>query len=218
MKVFISYTHDGKEHAEKLEKYLNAQNIDIWIDKRCIRPGHIWLREIDDALSQVDYVLGVITENYLNSVGGDEAYAIISKGLKEKRIKFISLFFVSPSKVKSVIIPALQGFNFSKDYTQGFQSFVDFLKQEDVEKLTAEEEIVTLNEAVPAKEKASISHNLPPQLTPFVGREDELPEIVKRLDDPGCRLLTLVGPGGIGKTRLAIKAASEKIGEFAHGI
>lgn len=51
------------------------------------------------------------------------------------------------------------------------------------------------------------SHNLPPQTTPFVGREHELAELLGRLADPACRLLTLVAPGGMGKTRLALEAA-----------
>jgi len=54
MKVFISYTHDGRAYAERLEEDLRAQDIDIWIDKRCIRSGNIWLREIDEALAQTD--------------------------------------------------------------------------------------------------------------------------------------------------------------------
>jgi predicted ATPase/DNA-binding SARP family transcriptional activator/tRNA A-37 threonylcarbamoyl transferase component Bud32 len=49
-------------------------------------------------------------------------------------------------------------------------------------------------------------HNLPAPLTPFVGREAELAAIIDRLRDPACRLLTLIGPGGCGKTRLAIEA------------
>ncbi|MCE7984356.1 MAG: hypothetical protein DYG89_24545 [Caldilinea sp. CFX5] len=53
----------------------------------------------------------------------------------------------------------------------------------------------------------SPSHNLPPQTTPFIGREQEVAAILDRLQDPGCRLLTLVGPGGMGKTRLALHAA-----------
>lgn len=48
---------------------------------------------------------------------------------------------------------------------------------------------------------------MPTPATPFVGREEELAQIAKHLDDPACHLLTLVGPGGIGKTRLAIQAA-----------
>jgi DNA-binding SARP family transcriptional activator/predicted ATPase len=54
-------------------------------------------------------------------------------------------------------------------------------------------------------------HNLPAQSTPFVGREDELAEIAARLSNPECRLLTLVGPGGSGKTRLALEAAARQI-------
>lgn len=51
--------------------------------------------------------------------------------------------------------------------------------------------------------------NLPVAITPFLGREMELLEITARLQDPACRLLTLVGPGGIGKTRLALAAAQQ---------
>ena len=51
---------------------------------------------------------------------------------------------------------------------------------------------------------------LPQQSTPFIGRERELGEIAGSLADPTCRLLTLLGPGGIGKTRLAIQAASNQ--------
>jgi len=51
-------------------------------------------------------------------------------------------------------------------------------------------------------------HNLPVQLTPFVGRTRELAEIADLLANPDCRLLTLVGPGGIGKTRLATEVGT----------
>src|SRR5262245_46627776 len=53
--------------------------------------------------------------------------------------------------------------------------------------------------------------NLPSQPTPFIGRKSELAQIAGRLNDPACRLLTLVGAGGIGKTRLALRAASDQI-------
>jgi predicted ATPase/DNA-binding SARP family transcriptional activator len=51
-------------------------------------------------------------------------------------------------------------------------------------------------------------HNLPPQPTAFVGRQAELAEVARFLSNPGAQLLTLVGPGGIGKTRLALQAAA----------
>ncbi len=52
-----------------------------------------------------------------------------------------------------------------------------------------------------------VAHNLPAQPTPFVGRVAELDEIAALLADPACRLLTLVGAGGIGKTRVALETA-----------
>lgn len=61
-------------------------------------------------------------------------------------------------------------------------------------------------------------HNLPPQSTPFVGRESELRAIAAQLAAPACRLLTLVGPGGIGKTRLALQAAAAQIENFPQGV
>lgn len=52
--------------------------------------------------------------------------------------------------------------------------------------------------------------NLPSQSTPFIGREQELADIAGLLNNLACRLLTLVGPGGIGKTRLALQAAGQE--------
>lgn len=61
-------------------------------------------------------------------------------------------------------------------------------------------------------------YHLPTQLTPFIGRERELAEINHVLNDPDCRLLTLVGAGGMGKTRLALAAAAQQQAQFAHGL
>ena len=50
-------------------------------------------------------------------------------------------------------------------------------------------------------------HQLPAQLTPFIGRDDEVVSVQRMLANPACALLTIVGPGGIGKTRLALAVA-----------
>jgi len=52
-------------------------------------------------------------------------------------------------------------------------------------------------------------HNLPAQLTPFVGRTPELAAVIQQLHDPNIRLLTITGAGGMGKTRLAVEVAKK---------
>jgi predicted ATPase/transcriptional regulator with XRE-family HTH domain len=60
--------------------------------------------------------------------------------------------------------------------------------------------------------------NLPVLPTPLIGRQREVGELSQLLGDPQCRLVTLVGPGGIGKTRLAIETASQVQDAFADGV
>ena len=60
--------------------------------------------------------------------------------------------------------------------------------------------------------------NLPVPATPFIGRERELAEVVSLMRDPSTRMLTLLGPGGTGKTRLAVQAAAELSEDFPDGI
>lgn len=62
-------------------------------------------------------------------------------------------------------------------------------------------------QAVVANVARSQPPSLPVQLTPFIGRGEERQDILERLLLPGCRLLTVVGPGGIGKTRLSLAVA-----------
>ena len=81
---------------------------------------------------------------------------------------------------------------------------------------------ITLVPAPPARPACAQSrpraHGLPSHTTPFVGREAELAELADLLADPACRLITIVGPGGIGKTRLAIQLAGRVGAAFEDGV
>ncbi len=74
-----------------------------------------------------------------------------------------------------------------------------------------------LKREVPELPRA-VRHNLPQQFTRFIGRDEELEEISQLLVDPDCRWVTLVGPGGIGKTRLALQAVRQNIDRFPDGV
>jgi diguanylate cyclase (GGDEF)-like protein len=73
-----------------------------------------------------------------------------------------------------------------------------------------------LSTAPPAERHVEARHNLPLQLTPFLGRQRELADVVEALGEH--RLVTLAGPGGIGKTRLAIESALLVVEEFPDGV
>ena len=60
-------------------------------------------------------------------------------------------------------------------------------------------------------------NNLPAQLTPLIGREHDIAAVRKRLLSDGARLVTLVGPPGVGKTRLALAVAEDVLEQFEHG-
>jgi predicted ATPase len=70
----------------------------------------------------------------------------------------------------------------------------------------------------PTRGESQVASNLPSQSTSFVGRSAELAAIAPLLADPACRLLTLLGPGGIGKTRLALAVAAAHTAAFADGV
>jgi DNA-binding SARP family transcriptional activator len=74
-----------------------------------------------------------------------------------------------------------------------------------------------------ARQRLTLQHSasvykLPFQHTEFIGREAEKKQVAKGLHEATCRLLTIVGPGGIGKTRLAIACAGEQLEAFRDGV
>jgi non-specific serine/threonine protein kinase len=73
----------------------------------------------------------------------------------------------------------------------------------------------SINDASPARPEPA-KHNLPRQLTSFVGREHELRELEAALDETA--LVTLTGAGGVGKTRLAVELVQKRLERYPDGI
>jgi non-specific serine/threonine protein kinase len=74
---------------------------------------------------------------------------------------------------------------------------------------------IVRKEPAPRRE---VPNNLPAQARPLVGREQEVESACRLLEKPEVRLLTLVGPGGVGKTRLALQVAEELLELFPDGV
>ncbi len=63
----------------------------------------------------------------------------------------------------------------------------------------------------------TFKHNLPLQTTPFVGRDAEADELQKLLSDPQRRLISVIAPGGMGKTRIALEVARRRLSNYPDG-
>ena len=84
--------------------------------------------------------------------------------------------------------------------------------------LAAPERIYQLGEEAFPPLRSLHQTNLPIPATPFVGRQRELDEVTILLESGGARLLTLTGPAGAGKTRLALQAAAEASDQYPDGV
>ncbi len=104
-----------------------------------------------------------------------------------------------------------------------YKRFAENLKTEfDLDPL---DETKQLAEALRFSKKASsevmsprVTHNLPAQATRFVGRKQDLTKLSERLLQESCRVLSLVGLGGTGKTRLALELGRRVLSDFKDGV
>ncbi len=92
----------------------------------------------------------------------------------------------------------------------------EFLREQELTLLSAE--IIPSTPAHLTPRPPARLHNLPQQFSPFIGREEELATLRRLLQDSHCRLVTLIGPGGVGKTRLTLQAAIKEEALFPHGV
>src|SRR5687768_9378145 len=85
-------------------------------------------------------------------------------------------------------------------------------------RVTTEERLLTPQPSLLSPEPEGPLNNLPMQPTTLVGRSEEVGHVTSWLRKADVRLVTLTGPGGVGKSRVALAAAEELLPDFQHGV
>ncbi|MHA1999879.1 MAG: toll/interleukin-1 receptor domain-containing protein [Promethearchaeota archaeon] len=127
-KIFVSYSKKDTKIAKKIMEDLSKNQLLPWIYEMEMKGGTQSLKQIDDALSESDIVLGIITENYFNSFGLKEFYAQLYSGSNPEDSGFIPLFFIPVDEVKSKFMKSIWGIDFTEDYQRGLINLINHLK------------------------------------------------------------------------------------------
>jgi predicted ATPase len=215
MRIFINYRREDTRHAagrldvDLAERY-GADN--VFLDTRSIRPGESFRDVIERAGGVSDVLIALIGERWLDARDergrrlddpDDLVRAEIEAAL-EREVRVI------PALVDGTAMPS----------PDELPDTIRALCERNAVELGHSRwraDVASLIDAIESGER-SASNALPAPPTPLIGREGELDEIRELLCRADLRLLTLVGPGGTGKTRLALEAAARAARDFPDGV
>ena len=228
LRIFINYRRrDSSGYTLGLHEHLEERFGDgnVFMDLDVIRPGSDFAEVISKALEGCHVLLAVIGRNWLNCSDAQGCRRLDDpgdfvrmelEGALGRGIRVIPLLVQGASMPTHADLPPslaplarLQALELS-----------DQRWRTDVARLIGEleqlEELSDPQHTLIADHSSSPVHNLPTELDSFVGREAELAEVRRILSR--SRLLTLLGTGGIGKTRLAVQVAATLLSEHPDGV
>jgi predicted ATPase len=226
--VFISYATADRPRALHVADLLETPGISVWIDRKSIAGGTSWSSEI---------VRGI--ESCAVFVLLSSASALASPNVQQE----IQLAWDSRRPILPLMLDSARPPEAIR-YALAGRQWIDVLDRPDEQWLpdvlralaglgvrSSAQPGATAGDRVASSAAPSVfrpaseaptppRHNLPSPTSSFIGRQSELAEVTRLLSDPasGGRLLTLIGMGGCGKTRLALQAAARLFDYFPDGI
>lgn len=230
-------------HLKPLER---EHAVQIWDDTK-IAPGAGWREEIERAVESAKVAVLLVSADFLASdfIAGDELPPLLSAAREEGAV--ILPIILSPSRfLRTKGLAHLQSVNSPSapliDMTRGEQEAVFVKVAEcieaalDVAPDVSQGALAAAETAGPPGEKGGFDasarveeaagkqahtprpNTLPTRLPPLVGRDAEATALEQLLKEKAVRLVTLTGPGGIGKTRLGLEVASRLLPAFEEGV
>ncbi len=210
--IFICHAFEDAEHARAICSALEENGVRCWLAPRDPVPGIPYGRQIVDAIAAARLLLLIFSSH------ANESRAVINEvelaSSSGKVIIPVRVEDVTPSKDLAFYVNAVHWFDAfgiaPKEETSALLRHVSgFLAQEPQLKDLA-------GDFPPRRSVAAFPNNLPLQVTSFHGREDDIREIKGLL--PDHHLVTILGAGGVGKTRLAIQSGAELLDQFDDGV
>jgi predicted ATPase len=206
--LFISYASEDAPVAVELRDYLRDSGYRTWIAPDDIRGTSPWADQILEAITDSDVLLVAIsTRSMVSSHVSREVNLALDQGKAVLPIRIEECLLSGTLKYLLALVQWVDAFPAPLDlhWEQLSQRITDAL----TERPTPTEHYLPPNSQSPP-------HNLPAQLTSFIGRTHELAELANLIGE--ARLLTLTGAGGSGKTRLALEAGRAALSEFSDGV
>ncbi len=193
--LFLSYASADRSLAFELSDALETAGMTVWIDRRDITSGDMWAAEITSAIRSCFAFALLCTES---SLGSRNVRQELQLAWDHERA--IVPIVPHPMEFPDEIAYFLQGRQWVELGGQGEQDWIASI---------ARAVASTGSNHVGAKPNRSIrvESNLPIPPAEIVGRETQIAELAEMLLQRQSRLITLVGPGGVGKTRIALEAA-----------
>jgi predicted ATPase len=201
----MSYASADREQALAIADALEAAGTRVWIDRRDIAGGGLWAGEIAAAIRNCTALAILCTDASLRS----------RNVRQELQLAWDHERVILPLLVEQI------------DFPDEIAYFLQGRQWIEIDWASSPLWISAVAQAVdppfgPAEVEASRSiskrANLPIPPTEIIGREEQIVDIGRLLEHAQTRLITLVGPGGVGKTRLALEVAQLQRGRFADSI
>lgn len=219
-KIFISYSHDSREHADRVLALANRlinDGVDCVLDQYEDSPAEGWTRWMDRQIRSAEFVLMIFTEIYGRRVNGEEEPA---KGLGVKwegkliyqhlyqadaNTRFIPVVF-APEHAQFIATPLQDATYYLVSNDEGYEKLYRRLTHKPK---TPKPELGKLRELPPRERKQDFfiapkiqTAKLPTTASELFGREKELQLLDAAWADEHTHLLSLVAWGGVGKTAL----------------
>jgi predicted ATPase len=227
--VFISYSSKDKPVADDICVNLEAAGIRCWIAPRDIAPGEDWPTAIARAIAQSRVMILVFSasSNSSEDVGRELFLAANSKlVIVPFKIEDIEpepgkqYYLARTNWLEAINPPTQEQIRALLDCVKGFVPVREPSPVIEVRPTPP----ANIDRPIPGNNSPQSllktlnpsSNNLPVQLTSFIGREKEIAEVKRLLNEK--HLVTITGPGGTGKTRLSLQVAAELFKAFPNGV